>query len=162
MECLPKKAETFWVSGGSGLFDKKKFLSLNGFDINFAPFYWEDIDISYRAQKNGFKCYFEPSAKVDHFHQEGSIKQNKSDFIIKSSSYKNQFIFVWKNISDYSLLSQHILWMPIHIIKELTKFNTPFFIGFLWAVAKIPNLILNTPLNNQMITDKEILSKYEK
>ena len=35
-----RAGETFWVSGGSGLFDRKKFLELGGFDPFFAPFYW--------------------------------------------------------------------------------------------------------------------------
>ncbi len=157
-----EKAETLWVSGGSGVYDRKKFLELGGFDTTFAPFYWEDIDLSYRAQKSGFVCHFEPSAKVDHYHAEGAIKKNKSEFLIKTSSYKNQFIFVWKNISDYSMLIAHILWLPIHMVKELIKLDVPFFIGLLWAITKIPSLILNASYNNQKFTDKEVLSKFEK
>lgn len=157
-----ERAETFWVSGGSGLFDKKKFLELCGFDTNFAPFYWEDIDLSYRAWKRGYICYFEPSAKVDHFHSEGSIRKNKSNILIKSSSYKNQFIFIWKNITDYNILAQHMIWLPIHLIKELIKFDVPFFFGFFWAIVKIPNLVLNTSYEKQNKTDREVLSNFEK
>lgn len=157
-----EKAETLWVSGGSGVFDKKKFLKLNGFDTNFAPFYWEDIDLSYRAQKKGYKCFFEPSAIVDHYHSEGAIYKNKSKILIKSSSYKNQFLFIWKNISDYNWLIQHILWLPIYFIRGLIKLDVAFFLGFIWAIVKLPNLILNASNNNQELTDKEILSNYEK
>ncbi|MBI3282589.1 glycosyltransferase, partial [Candidatus Curtissbacteria bacterium] len=35
--------ETLWVSGGSSLVARDKFLELGGFDDVYAPFYWEDI-----------------------------------------------------------------------------------------------------------------------
>ena len=163
---LPSKsAETLWVSGGSGLFDKRKFLELGGFDTNFVPFYWEDIDLSFRAWRSGYICLFEPKSSVDHFHQEGAIQKSKSSFFVKTVSYKNQFIFVWKNISDFLLLSQHILWLPYHFAKALLTLDVTFFVGFLWAVLKIPQLVVNYPtteLSNYQLTDREVLNKFAK
>src|SRR3989344_4447861 len=92
-----ESGKTLWVSGGSGVFDRKKFLELGGFDTAFAPFYWEDIDLSFRAWLSGYVCLFEPNFIVDHYHEEGSIKSNKSQRLIKTSAYKNQFLFVWKH-----------------------------------------------------------------
>ncbi len=159
----PKAGQTFWVSGGSSLFDKKKFLELGGFDKIYAPFYWEDIDLCYRARKNGNVCLYEPKSEVDHYHQEGAIKRNYSAFYIKTVSYKNQFIFVWKNISDYSLIIKHILWLPYHFAKALLSQNLPFFVGFLWAISTIPHLIFNFQLQttNYQLSDKEVLSGFE-
>lgn len=156
--------ETLWVSGGSGLFDKKKFQQLGGFDPIFAPFYWEDIDLGYRAQKAGFMCLFEPAAKVDHFHEEGAIKKSFSPFFVKTVSYKNQFIFVWKNTGDYWLLTQHILWFPYHFAKALITLDLAFIAGFLWVLSQIPRLIFSYSLNPNPcpLTDKEILQKFEK
>lgn len=161
-----ESGETLWVSGGSGLFDKKKFQELGGLDPIFAPFYWEDIDLGYRAQKAGFICLFEPKAKVDHFHEEGAIKKSFSPFFIKTVSYKNQFLFVWKNISDYWLLTQHLLWFPYHLAKSLITLDIAFLAGFLWALSQIPQLIFSTTYtlypNPYPLTDKEILRKFEK
>lgn len=141
----PIRDETLWVSGGASLLDKQKFQELSGFDPIYAPFYWEDIDLSYRARKAGYICPFEPDAKVDHFHQEGAIKKHYSTFFIKIVSYKNQFLFVWKNISDYSLLIQHLLWMPYHFLKASATFDVAFFVGFFWAIIQIPQLIFSFP-----------------
>ena len=159
-----KPAETFWVSGGSGLFDRNKFIRLSGFDPIFSPFYWEDIDLSYRAAKSGYTCLFEPESKVDHFHEKGAIKSLFPPTYVKTVSYKNQFLFIWKNISNPLLLSQHLLWLPYHFAKALLTIDSPFFTGFFWAFLRIPKLILNSPLStlNSQLSDKEVLAKFEK
>lgn len=157
--------ETLWVSGGSGLFDRQKFASLGGFDEIFAPFYWEDIDLSYRARKTGWVCLFEPKSRVDHYHQEGAIKKTYSSSFVKKVAYKNQFIFVWKNISDYFLLLQHLLWLPYHFAVALAKLDLVFFAGFFWALSKIPYLIFNYPtteLSNSKLSDEEVLARFAK
>ena len=169
-----KSGETLWVSGGSGLFNKEKFLELGGFDATFAPFYWEDIDLCFRAWKKGYKCLFGPASKVDHFHEQGIIKKRYSDFFIKSVSYKNQFLFVWKNIDDYFLIMQHVLWQPYHFAKALLTLNIAFLAGFLWAVLKLPALVFNhSPFTNlfyealakwdhSSLSEKEVIKKFEK
>ena len=158
-----KSGPTLWVSGGSGIFDRQKFLMLGGFDPIFAPFYWEDIDLSYRAWKTGFFCFFDPDSQVDHYHEEGIIKKYKSEFYVKTVSYKNQFIFVWKNISDYQMVIQHLLWLPYHVLRALVNFDLPFFAGLFWAVLKIPYMIFNyeQPTINYQISDREVLKKFE-
>ena len=48
---------------------------LGGFDGLYDPFYWEDIDLSYRAQKSGYKVIFEPKSIVTHEHEKGTVKE---------------------------------------------------------------------------------------
>lgn len=159
----PKSGETLWVSGGSSLIDRRKYLELGGFDPIFAPFYWEDIDLSYRARKKGYLCFFSENSKVDHYHEEGAIKKTKTEFFIKSTSYKNQFLFVWKNIEDYWLVTLHLLWLPYHLTKALISGNTAFFAGFLWALTKIPQLVLSSNFEaHSLLSDKEVLKQFEK
>lgn len=159
-----EKEETLWVSGGSGLFDKELFIRFGGFDRAYAPFYWEDIDLSYQARKLGFSCLFVPDSVVDHYHEEGAIKSHHSDNFVKTISYKNQFIFVWKNISDYILISQHLLWLPYHLLRALFKKDWAFFSGFFQATLQIPRLVLNYQLTEarSTVSDKEIFKKFEK
>ena len=162
---LPSEfGETLWVSGGSGLFDRQKFMTLGGFDPVYAPFYWEDIDLSFRAWQMGWRCIFEPKSQVDHFHEKGAIKKSSSKFFVKTVSYKNQFIFVWKNIDDYLLIIQHLLWLPYHFTKALINLDFAFFVGFLWAVLKLPVLIFNFSLFtfHFSLSDREVFSKFER
>lgn len=134
------KTNTLWASGGSSAFRKTIWESLGGFNELFAPFYWEDIDISYRALKSGYKVIFEPKSVVVHEHEKGAIKSKYSPLQIKTIAYKNQFIFVWSN-ADLNLILSHVLWLPYYFIKALIKFDWPFFLGFFRALLLMPKIL---------------------
>ena len=157
-----KKGDTFWVSGGSGVFDRQKFLDLGGFDPIFAPFYWEDIDLSFRAWRKGYKCIFEPDAQVDHFHEKGAIKKSSSSFFIKVVVYRNQFLFGWKNIDNYFLIIQHVLWLPYHIIRAAASFDFAFHLGLLWAIARSWRLVIDSLSDDiqNKISEIELFRKF--
>lgn len=102
-----KPHETFWVSGGSGVFRRDIWMKLKGLDEElFPPFYWEDLDICYRAMKRGYKLIWEPQAFVSHEHE----STNK----LFNSTYKrrieerNQLLFIWRNITSPNLFRKHI------------------------------------------------------
>lgn len=91
-----KSGSTAWASGGSCLLDRKKFLSIGGFDKRYYPAYWEDIDLSWQARKKGWKILFEDKALVHHNHE----TTNQSVFgnaKIEQMSWKNGSKFTWKN-----------------------------------------------------------------
>ncbi len=89
---------TDWVCGGSGAFRKRVFLALGGFDLRFAPFYWEDIDLSYRGKLAGYKLLFEKNSVVYHKHTEGSIAKHHGENEIKKISFRNQIKFTEKHL----------------------------------------------------------------
>lgn len=135
------KNNTLWVSGGSSAFRKSIWEKLNGFNSLYNPFYWEDIDLSYRAVKSGYQILFEPKSIVVHEHEKGAIKTKFSSSKIKAIAYRNQFIFVWKNATDLSLRFSHLLWLPYHFIKAFVKGDMAFFIGFFAALIRFPKII---------------------
>lgn len=109
-----KSGPTAWVSGGSGLFDKKKWLEIGGFDKLYYPAYWEDIDLSYQARKRGWKVLFEEKAVVDHNHETTNVSvfgKRKMD----KMSWSNGCKFAWKNSNFWQKVA-HILWKPYWIL----------------------------------------------
>jgi len=76
------KTDTLWVSCGSGAFRASIYRKIGGLNNIYNPFYWEDIDLSYKAQKAGFKVIFEPKSKVIHEHSKGAIASNYKPFRI--------------------------------------------------------------------------------
>ena len=107
--------ETAWVSGGSGLYDREKWLLLSGFDNRFYPAYWEDIDLSFRARKRGWQVLFEEKAIVFHKHE--STHQNVFGAKkIRTISLKNGAAFTAKHASLSQYL-QYLLWKPYWFIK---------------------------------------------
>lgn len=105
-----KAGETAWVTGGSGLFSRSKWLEIGGFDPLFYPAYWEDIDLSFQARKRGWQILFEPKAVVDHNHE----TTNQSVFgqqKIANMSWNNGLKFAWKNANWQQRMS-FLVWQP--------------------------------------------------
>src|SRR3989344_4635364 len=158
------KINTLWVNGGSGAFRKSIWDKLGGFDPLYNPFYYEDIDISYRAQKSGFKVAFESKSVVVHEHGKGAIKKKYSAAQIKTIAYKNQFIFAWKNGTDVNLRIAHILWLPYHFIKALLRGDGPSFLGFFTAFIQLPNVIQSAFKAEKLFVkhDHEVINNYSR
>lgn len=127
---------TAWAEGGTCMIDKEKFTKLGGFDPLYSPFYWEDVDLSYRAWKNGYQIVFEPEIIVDH-HHESTIGKYFSNHMIKTISYRNQLIFTWKNITDFKLFYSHLFFLLPNIFYFIIKKDFSFFKGFMKALGKI-------------------------
>lgn len=123
---------TGWAEGGTCIVRKSYFNKLNGFDSAYSPFYWEDVDLSLRAQKRGWDVLFDPSILVEHHHASTIGKYYKNDFrdII---SYRNQFICTWKNGTGSQLLS-HILHLPILLVQSILSGNWNLLKGLLKAI----------------------------
>ena len=64
---------TFYSGGGSTAFDRIKVLELGGFDEILAPFYMEDVDLSYMAWKRGWVNLYAPRSIVHHEHMYRSV-----------------------------------------------------------------------------------------
>ncbi len=156
------KSNTLWVSGGSGAFRRSIWDKLGGLDMLYDPFYWEDIDISYRALKSEYKVLFEPESRVTHEHDEGAVKKLFTERYVKKIAYRNQFIFIWKNITDSSLLISHIIWLPYHIVKAIVSSDIGFIQGFVMAFFKLPKILEKRISAKRYfkINDKEILKLF--
>ncbi|HSX40944.1 MAG TPA: glycosyltransferase family 2 protein, partial [Candidatus Saccharimonadales bacterium] len=115
------KKNTLWASGGSSAFRKSMWDKLGGLNKLYNPFYWEDIDLSYRAQKAGYKIIFEKRAAVVHEHEKGAIKKKYSPSDVKKIAYRNQFFFIWTNVTDAPLVISHIVWLPYHLLTAVAR-----------------------------------------
>lgn len=130
------KTDTAWVSGGSGVFRKSIWNKLGGMDTLFSPFYWEDIDLSYRALKSGYLLRFERKSVVVHKHEEGAILSNFSKKTIRSIAFRNQLFFIWKNISFRPYIVMHFMHLPLFILKSIFKGDWSIIIGFFHAILQ--------------------------
>jgi GT2 family glycosyltransferase len=92
--------ETGWAEGGSCVIRRSMFEELGGFDEAYAPFYWEDVDLSYRAKARGWKVLFDPRILVEH-HHESTISSYFARSRIMQISKKNQRYFTRKFASPW-------------------------------------------------------------
>lgn len=108
---------SLWASGGQAMFDRKKYLALGGMDALYKPFYWEDTDLGYNAWKRGWKVLWGADCHCVHDHKGSVISSNFEKDKIYITAQRNQFLFIWKNISDWSLLLSHFLYLPLYMLK---------------------------------------------
>ncbi|MEK7550244.1 MAG: glycosyltransferase family 2 protein [Patescibacteria group bacterium] len=147
---------TFWVSGGSGVFRRDLWTKLGGMDETlFSPFYWEDLDLSYRAMKRGYQLIWEPKGMVEHKH-ETTIKKLPQGYVNRIRE-RNQLFFIWKNLGSPNLLRKSI----VGVIKRI--FSHPGYARIvLMALVKIRPLLkarLKEKLETK-VSDEAIFSRF--
>ncbi len=155
----PTESTTLWVSGGAGIFRKKVWEKLGGMQEAYNPFYWEDIDLSYRAVKSGYRILFEPHARTIHEQSIGSIRSSYSADRIKTISYRNQLFFVWLNISDTRYLFAHVFRIPVHMLKAIASGDWAFMKGLAGALLQIPRILKERSRMKKYwsLSDREVL-----
>lgn len=152
--------QTFFACGGCALWNREKFIKLGGFDLLYYPLYYEEIDISYRALKRGWKIFYEPNAIFYHRVQSTITQQHKRN-IIGYISACNNYLFTWRNITDKDLILKHLICCPVLLFRDLFKLKVRFWIAIFRALKKLSIVLRkrNQELKEVKISDKEILNK---
>ncbi len=94
-ELYNTRREIFSACAGAALYRKAVFNEIGYFDENFFA-YMEDVDISYRARINGYKCIYCPDAIVYHRGSETSGSRY-NEFKTKLAARNNVYI-AYKNM----------------------------------------------------------------
>ncbi len=80
---------TLYLSGANALINRNKLIQLSGFDEIFSPFYVEDCDLSFRAWRLGWNCYYEHKSICRH-RTSSSIKAKSKKEYIETIYYRNK------------------------------------------------------------------------
>ena len=153
----------FYAGGGSSAFDRLKILELGGFDEIFAPFYVEDVDLSYMAWKRGWINLCAPRSVVHHEHR-GTIGKHFDERHIRCVLQKNRLLFAWKNMHDWRRLAGHFAWTYAELWVSLLGGESPDragMRGLLWAVAQAPRAFVRRAAARMLseISDSEALRR---
>lgn len=119
---MPKEDDwlySMYLSGANAFVDRKKLLALNGFDEIFAPFYVEDFELSLRAWRIGWKCYYEHFAVCRH-KVSVTIRSKSNKAFINSIYYRNKMYLHAIHLSGARRLFWYLQLAPETIIRVLT------------------------------------------
>ncbi len=119
----------FFALGGQAAFSRSKYLELGGFDELFWPLYHEDIDLSYRAWRRGWRILYEPRSVLYHLggQTSGAAYKKKQ---LRAIVDQNTFLLQWKNIDDPQMRREHLAWLPFRLARAAAKGDAPFLKGF--------------------------------
>lgn len=98
---------TFYLSGAIALMDTKKLKAINGFNEMFNPYYGEDQELSIRAWRLGWKCYYEHNAVCRH-EVSASTKMHNHKRAIKKIHFRNRYYVHFLHLYGSDLLFWHI------------------------------------------------------
>ncbi len=87
---------TLFCSGGFMAVDRVKFLDLGGFNRLFWPGYAEDLDLSFRAWRKGWRCIFEPASVV--FHRESGTWGSSDEGHAAQLMLRASLLFQWSSL----------------------------------------------------------------
>jgi len=147
-----KKGLVFSASGGASLYKTSVLRDIGLFDENFFAYY-EDTDISFRAQLAGYKIVYNPKAVA--YHKQGATSKKLPGFTVYQT-FKNLPLLFIKNV-PFGLL------LPIGI-----KFYFAYWLMFFNAIAKgsgksaIKGLWSGLILSFRKIKERRIIQKNKK
>lgn len=96
----PQSGEVFGASGGGSLYKTSLFKKIGLFDETFFAYY-EDADISFRAQLAGCKVYYTKEAVA--YHEQGATSSKIPGFTVYQT-FKNLPLLFWKNVPTKLLI----------------------------------------------------------
>lgn len=105
-----ESAYVFGGTAGASLYQTSLFEDIGLFDEKFFA-YFEDTDISFRAQLAGHKAYYEKAAIAYHDH--GTTSSKMPGFTVRQT-FKNLPIFFWKDVPREMLFSTGVRFLACY------------------------------------------------
>jgi GT2 family glycosyltransferase len=144
-----------WACGGAMLVSREKYEVLGGFDTLYSPFYFEDLDLSYRAWKRGWESRYMDFALLHHQHQ-ATIGTLFKTSAVEHIHRAHHYLFMWKNLDDIGFLFSHFLTV---LVKILT-FQLRDIMAIATALTRLPRIIsYRRTCLRSVLKDAEILKK---
>ena len=140
--------------------NRQRYLDLGGFDSMYHPLYYEEIDLSYRALKRGWKVHYESQSIAYHKVQATITRQEKRRRISLISA-RNNYLFVWKNILDRSMTLTFLFYIPLFLLRDMFHLKSRFWIAFCMALKRLPKALKGRAKEQSdvLYSDNEILSR---
>ncbi len=154
------ESQTLFACGGAFMVNRQKYLDLGGFDSMYHPLYYEEIDLSYRALKRGWKVHYEPQSIAYHKVQATITRQEKLRRISLISA-RNNYLFIWKNILDRSMTLTFLFYIPLFLLRDLFRLKSRFWVAFYMALKRLPRALRGRSIEQSdvLYSDREILSR---
>jgi GT2 family glycosyltransferase len=110
---------SMYLSGANAFVSREKLQALGGFNEIFTPFYVEDFELSLRAWRLGWKCYYDHTAICRH-RVSITIKSKNKKSYINTIYYRNKMFLHAMHLQGISKLLWYIQLIPETFIRLVT------------------------------------------
>jgi GT2 family glycosyltransferase len=142
---------SFFLTGANALIDRKKLFELNGYDELFNPYYGEDVDLSLRAWRLGYKCYYEHKSICRHPNS-ATIGREPSERI-KIVSGRNKLFLHVIHLNNFEL-SYYLAKLFFKLLLKTIIFDVKFLKSFRLFILSY-NLCKNRKNNFRELQNKK-------
>jgi GT2 family glycosyltransferase len=150
---------SMYLSGANALLDKNKFLEMGGLNESFAPIYVEDYELSLRAWRLGWKCYYEHNAVCRHKVSTTMRSKEKENYVKKIYNRNKMYLH-----AIHLSKEERVLWMMQLVAETLvqTILLKMFFLkGFILFVKNYDQVKESRKKLMQVAAGKKLLSVKE-
>lgn len=127
----------FFAVGGQSFFRRDLLLELGSIDPLLWPMYHEDIELSYRAWKRGWRIVYAPDGRCHHLGGRTSARVFTAAQL-RSFVRQNEHLIVWKDVTDRTLLLSHLALLPLRLLAALVGRDWPTLAGVASAARRLP------------------------
>lgn len=136
-EPAPGPWYTFYPAGGAVMVDRARFLEIGGFDPLFHPFYYEDLDLAFRAWRRGWCCRVVPESRL--VHAAGStIARSFPKREVLVIRRRNRLLFLWKNLTSSGLLWRSFGHQALRVLTSLVRLDPVPLLATSSALVRLP------------------------
>lgn len=131
--------DNLYAIGACVAYDMKKFRALGGFGEIYTPYLFEDVDISYRAWKRGWRSIYEPGTTVFHYSSAtiGKTRKRRKRAIY----FRNRFLFHWINLSDPAFVMANLFHTCLRLAVSFLWFDFPYYAAFFGALCRLGSVV---------------------
>lgn len=124
-----------FACGGAFACRRAAFLALGGFSPSYVPFYWEDVDLGWRARRAGLEIYEIGSARARHEHA-ATIGARYPRRAVRLAYERNRLLFTWTHLAGARAWAAHLARLPLRFAAALFRAD---------AAAALPRALAALP-----------------
>ncbi len=109
---------TFYLPGANALIDAEKLKEIGGFYELFSPFYCQDRELSIRAWRLKWKCYYEHQAVCSR-QISMRVKADESGKLLKSEYYSNRYYLHALHLNGLAFVAWYFQITVIDLLPRL-------------------------------------------
>jgi GT2 family glycosyltransferase len=134
-------SEVFGASASGAFYRRDVLLEVGSFPEHFGA-YFDDVDLSFRLRRAGFRVWYEPRSRILHH---GSGSHDAADRRLLEQQSRNEERLFWRHVEREQLWKT----LPEHAAvlagKALKRWNRgeflPFLAGRLQAFTELPSIL---------------------
>jgi GT2 family glycosyltransferase len=154
---------SMYLSGANAFMNKARFIEIGGLNELFSPFYVEDFELSLRAWRSGYECYYEHNAICRHKTSATIVTGNKKENVKKIYNRNKMYLH-----AIHLSRGKRFLWflqLGLESVIQLIafkKYHTKALFLFLssYKAVRISREQFQTAAKNKMLlTVKDVVDK---